>query len=99
MKTAQAGFVRVDRGFIPVYYMRVSLMARIAFKLFDIGLICALALLSTGAHADKAGDALLQKCMQATARARTLQADFTTRLGFGPETTKVHGLLQLQKPN
>ena len=51
------------------------------------------------AHADKAGDALLQKCFEAETNATTLEADFTHQHKENGQTRVQTGMLQLKKPN
>ena len=51
------------------------------------------------AHADKAGDALLQKCFEAETNATTLEANFTHQRKESGQTRVQTGTLQLKKPN
>ncbi|HZO90137.1 MAG TPA: DUF2092 domain-containing protein [Chthonomonadaceae bacterium] len=57
-------------------------------------------LVPTAAQADKAGDALLQKCVAAESRARTLQAHIILQVKEGGQVIKTaQGTLRLKKPN
>ena len=51
------------------------------------------------ARADKAGEALLEKCVEAEGKLKTLQASFTLKQETGADTRSVHGTLKLQRPN
>ena len=51
------------------------------------------------AQCDVAGDALLQKCIDAETKCRSLQADFTMETKQGGTASTAHGTLKLQKPN
>jgi outer membrane lipoprotein-sorting protein/peroxiredoxin len=64
-------------------------------------LLVAGCLLCGGAdvRADKAGDALLEKCVDAEAKLKSLQATFTLRQETGAQTRVQHGTIKLQKPN
>lgn len=53
----------------------------------------------TLARADKAGDALLEKCVEAEGKLKTLQASFTLKQETGAQTRSLHGTMKLQKPN
>lgn len=55
--------------------------------------------LAAVSYADKAGDALLQKCFEATTNASTLQASFTHQHKEKGQTRTQTGTLLLQKPN
>jgi len=52
-----------------------------------------------GARADKVGDALLEKCFDAEAKLKSIQASFTLRQEMGAQTRSLHGTMKLQKPN
>ncbi len=54
---------------------------------------------AVAAHADKAGDALLQKCFEAETRATTLEARFTHQHKESGQAHTQTGTLLLQKPN
>ena len=53
----------------------------------------------TAAHADAPAEALLQKCVDAETKMKSLQATFTLRLETGTDTRVLHGVMKLQKPN
>jgi len=54
------------------------------------------ALIPVSALADAAGDAMLDKCIQAESRVTTIQSNFTLQ---GSDITPTHGELYLKKPN
>ena len=67
---------------------------RTLFCLFCLGTITAGA-----ARADKAGEALLDRCIQAEAKAGQIQADYSSEIVRGRQTVKVKGHFVLKKPN
>ncbi|MCW3099919.1 MAG: hypothetical protein JWL77_5537 [Chthonomonadaceae bacterium] len=67
---------------------------RTLFLLFCLGTITAGA-----ARADKAGDALLDRCIQAETKTPVLQADYSSEIVRGRQTVKVKGHFVLKKPN
>ena len=62
--------------------------------LFCLGTIAAGA-----ARADKAGDSLLDRCIQAETKTPLLQADYASDIVRGRQTVKVKGHFVLKKPN
>ena len=70
----------------------------VTFRLVSclLGTACILAALPCRSTADAAGDAMLDKCIQAESRMTTLQANFTLQ---GSDITSTHGELFLKKPN
>lgn len=62
-------------------------------------IILAALMLPSVVQADKAGDALLQKCFEATTNASTLQAAFTHQHKENGQAQTQTGTLLLQKPN
>src|SRR5437660_351495 len=71
-------------------------MNRVAVWMAAVG---ALLFSGIGTRADTAGEALLQKCVDAEGRLRSLQASFTLRQEMGAQTRSLHGTMKLQKPN
>ncbi|HLK58054.1 MAG TPA: redoxin domain-containing protein [Chthonomonadaceae bacterium] len=72
---------------------RHTTLMRILFALpAAVGMLCAWA---QAARADAAGDALLQKCLDAETRTQTIQGDFTIQQNGGADK----GTLLLKKPN
>ncbi len=67
---------------------------RTLLLLFCLGTITAGA-----ARADKAGDALLDKCLQAETKTPVVQADYSSDIVRGRQTVKVKGHFTLKKPN
>lgn len=67
-------------------------------RLFSILTGTAL-LLPLAAHADKAGEALLQKCIAAQTRLKSLQADYQITERSGNHARQMRGTLRLKKPN
>jgi outer membrane lipoprotein-sorting protein len=67
---------------------------RTLFLLFCLGTIAAGA-----ARADKAGDALLDRCIQAETKTPVLQADYSSEIVRGRQTVTVKGHFVLKKPN
>ena len=51
------------------------------------------------ARADKAGEALLDRCIQAETKAALVQADYSSEIVRGRQTVKVKGHFLLKKPN
>ena len=51
------------------------------------------------ARADKAGDALLDRCIQAETKAPLVQADYSSEIVRGKQTVKIKGHFVLKKPN
>jgi peroxiredoxin/outer membrane lipoprotein-sorting protein len=64
-----------------------------------LGIGPVLLLISLAARADRAGEALLAKCVEAEGKLKTLQASFTLRQEMGAQTRSLHGTMKLQKPN
>ena len=62
--------------------------------LFCLGLIAPKA-----ARADRAGEALLDRCIQAEMKTPVLQADYSSEIVRGRQTVKVRGHFVLKKPN
>ena len=62
--------------------------------LFCLGLI-----MPGAARADRAGEALLDRCIQAEAKAPQIQADYASEIVRGRQTVKVKGHFLLKKPN
>jgi hypothetical protein len=62
--------------------------------LFCLGVVTA-----GSARADKAGEALLDRCIQAETKAALLQADYSSEIVRGRQTVKVKGHFVLKKPN
>ncbi len=67
--------------------------------LFTIYAVLAIVLGARPAWADKAGDALLQKCVDAEGKAQTLAADFTHLSRLEGQTRVQTGKIQIKKPN
>ncbi len=64
-----------------------------------LSFIC-LTLLAPGmARADKAGEALLDHCIQVEAKTQVMRADYSSEIVRGHQTVKVKGHLLLKKPN
>jgi outer membrane lipoprotein-sorting protein len=74
-------------------------MKRFSSSQLSLALSGLLVLLAASCRADREGEALLKRSMEAEARAKILQAEFSTQLGMGSETKKVRGTITLQKPN
>lgn len=63
-------------------------------------LLCCLGTVAAGAaRADKAGDALLDKCIQAETKTQLVQADYSSEIVRGQQTVKIKGHFVLKKPN
>jgi outer membrane lipoprotein-sorting protein len=62
-------------------------------------LFCLGTLTSGAARADKAGDALLDRCIQAETKTAVVQADYSSEIVRGRQTVKVKGRFVLKKPN
>lgn len=63
-------------------------------------ILCCLGTIAAGAaRADKAGDALLDRCLQAETKTPVLQADYSSEIVRGRQTVKVKGHFVLKKPN
>lgn len=56
-------------------------------------------LAAVSARADKAGDALLDRCIQAEKQTQLVQADYSSEIVRGRQTVKVKGHFVLKKPN
>lgn len=56
---------------------------------------------TAAASADRAGEALLQKCVAAEGHAKSLEANFTMvrKIGSGAQTSVLSGTLKLKRPN
>ena len=76
--------------------MQSHILEKNYMKLFTV-VFCAA--LPTMSHADKAGEALLQKCFDAETKATTLEASFTHQFKENGEMRTQTGTLQLKKPN
>jgi peroxiredoxin len=64
------------------------------------GVLAALACATpAAARADKAGEALLEKCVVAEGKLKSLQASFTLRQEMAADSRSVHGTMKLLKPN
>jgi thiol-disulfide isomerase/thioredoxin len=66
---------------------------------YNLILLLAWSFIPAVSRADKAGDALLQKCFEAETNAATLEADFTHQRKENGQTRVQTGTLQLKKPN
>ena len=78
---------------LPIRRRISSVIAAIVSVLF------VLAVSSRRAAADTAGEALLQKCVNAEAKLKSVQANFTLKQETGAQTRALHGTMKLQKPN
>lgn len=76
--------------------MRIHEFSKTCMKLVLIVLCAAMPAMS---HADKAGEALLQKCFDAETKATTLEASFTHQFKENGQMRTQTGTLQLKKPN
>src|SRR5690348_14619391 len=70
-----------------------------SFRVAPLGAVAYFLFLATPAHADAAAEALLQKCVDAETKVKSLQASFTLRQETGTDTRVLHGVMKLQKPN
>ena len=59
----------------------------------------ALSFVASLARADAPAEALLQKCVDAETKMKSLQASFSLRQETGTDTRVLHGVMKLQKPN
>lgn len=71
-------------------------MNTVTKHLLTVALLLAVA---SPALADAAGEKLLEKCVDAEAKLKSLQANFTLRQEMGAQTRVLHGTLKLKKPN
>jgi hypothetical protein len=62
-------------------------------------LFCLGTIMPGAARADKAGEALLDRCIQAETKAVQIQADYSSEIVRGRQTVKVKGHFVLKKPN
>ncbi len=68
----------------------------------NVRFLCwAIVILSAPAYAraDKTGEALLEKCVEAQGKLKSLQASFTLKQETGAQTRSLHGTMKLLKPN
>lgn len=62
-------------------------------------LFCLGTITMGAARADKAGDALLDRCIQAETKTPVLRADYSSEIVRGRQTVKIKGHFVLKKPN